>query len=233
MTDQELIAKLQGLKNIKPSQDWVVLSKNHILSAILVAEKQPVYKSIFSNISSLFYQKKLVYSFAVLLFLITAGVTFFEFGLSGQHENLAGQSTASSLAESALKSNVADLKSKSQSLANAVQNNSENVSLVIEEVKDATKNLKVAIQKNPGLVKIIALDVNNSKSLLDIAGGSDLKATSDDLYKTIDDQMIADLKKTTLTKDQQGALNHIQDLYSQGKYSDALVNILLIGNTNQ
>lgn len=224
MTDKELISKLQSLKQIKPRENWAVLAKSQIFYDNVIIDNKVVgkltYRQVLSNISGLFFQKKFAYAFAALFVVFAGAFGFMKFSDPQPSADLV-----------MVKSNVEILKVKSQNLAEAARNKSGNISLAVNEVKDAAKELTQQIQKDPELVKTIALDVNNNKTYLDINGGnegSDLKETTDVLYKTIDDQMILDLQKTTLTEDQKNKLSDINNLYIQGKYAAALEGILMI-----
>ena len=92
------------------------------------------------------------------------------------------------------------------------------------------KSLADEINSNPGVAKKVAVELKNSGTLASLEGGVELKEVSGDLYKTIDSQVIEDLEKTTLTQEQQQMLNEVKDLYDQGKYLEALEEILLINN---
>ena len=230
MTEKELIARLRELKQITPRKDWVVLAKTRILESSLAGKKTesaPFYPSTFSGLSRLFYQRKLVYSLAVVLFVLAgvAGVSKYE-SLSPQ---VASQnSSADIVTENTLKNDVEDLKNKSQNLAQLIEGKSQNTLVAIQAVKDAARNVTDSIKKDPQLARVVALDINNSRSLLDIPGGdADIKAASDDVFKTIDDPIIASVKETKLTPDQQMAFDNILSLYDAGRYSDALVGLLI------
>ncbi len=237
MTEKELISKIQGLKQIKPRKNWVILVKSDIFGLPTqtgnnIIENKAVNKLNYTerllNIFSPVFQRKFAYALAVFLFVFAGVFSFMKYGLP-QDVKVVEQSPA---ALTSIKSNVETFKIKSQNLAQAVRRKSNNISLALNEVKDAAKELTNAIQKDPQLAKTVALDINNNKTYLDIPDGNDLRETSDALYKAIDSQMIGDLEKTTLTEDQQKTLDVIKDLYNQGKYSSALENILLINNTD-
>jgi hypothetical protein len=241
MEPQELISKLQELKQIKPRQEWVVLTKINMFGPITITAKEHVNPRTawsFANVLGLFYQRKLAYAFTAFLFIFVGIFTFLHYGLpQKKNVKVASQSiSAADLAiENTLKNNVKDFKMKSQNLAQVAQSKSPGkspvVSLAIKEVKDAAKNLTDTIQKNPQLAKTIALDVNNNKTLLDIPGGTDaggLKQVSDDLYKTLVQQLIKDEQGMTLTSDQKMVLDNVVSLDKQGKDSDALVNLVLL-----
>ncbi len=224
MTDEQLISKLSKLKAIQPRKDWVVLSKAEILgsdvSGSIPAMVAPTYLFAFSNIINLAFKRKYAYSLALFLFVFVGFFGQLKYGLITN--NIPGR-------ELSVAGNVEQLKLKSQNLATALISKQEKeISVAIKDVKNITKNLTKAIAKDPASVKSIALDVTQNKTYLDILGAPDLKETSDLLYKAIDEQMIDDLQNTSLTESQKKTFDHIRELYSNGKYSEALESILLI-----
>ncbi len=226
MTEEQLIAKLKELKSVTPNKQWVFSVKMSILKGEESAVA-PTAASRFAALMAFLYKGKLAYVYAAFA-LVALGL----FGFMGYSNlQMANKSVAVLSPDFVVKSRVEALKLKSQDLASAlISKQPETISVAVKEVKDATKELTETIAQNPAEVKSIAADINNNKTYLDILGTSDLKATSDDLYKTIDEQMIADLDKTTLTDSQKTTLQDIKDLYNEGKYSQALEKILAISN---
>lgn len=228
ITDKELIFKIQQLKQIKPKQEWVIFAKRQILGFSGAVEEKIenklTYQEIFSNIFGLLFQKKLAYALALVLLMVTGGV-FIKYDYNIKVKNNLPAAVLES--ERAIKENLETFKARSKTLAQEVKIRPQNISMVANEVKEAAKSLTEMVQKNPETAKAIALEVNNNKTYLEVIESTDLKETSDILYKTIDNQMIEDLKKTTLTEEQQKAFDYIVNLYNQGKYSAALENILL------
>ena len=229
MTEEQLIFKLRGLKDITPRKDWVLLVKTKILESRVMQEnlEEKVSRGTFANVFQVITRPQLSYAFALLLFVAAGflGITYFV------PQNT--QPTPDPAALVAVKNDVEIFKAKSQNLAQAMKSNSQDVPLAVEEVKEVAKSLTTAIEKDPGLAKEIALEVNNNKTYLEGGEAEDLKETSDALYKTIDEQMIQDLENTTLTDSQQEALLIIKNLYEQGKYSHALESILLLNMAMQ
>ena len=215
LTEKELIAKLQSLKQVKPNQDWVVLAKNQILNSPVA----PAQTALLVSIMKVFYQPKLAYSLAVFMVAVI-GI----FAYTNMNMNVPAQQP-----QVLVKSNVEQLKLTSQSLATAVVGKQKSdIAIAAVKVNKATQNLTQAIVENPGLAKDIAVEVKNNKTYLEILGDHDLKQSSDMLYKAIDQQMIDDLKNTTLTESQQKLLDEVTDLYEQGEYAKVLEKILLI-----
>jgi len=162
----------------------------------------------------MFAPRKLAYSLAVLL-LFVVGIFGFIKLLPLEK---ASQQTASLTTQTGLKQNVADLNTKITELA---------------------KNLSANSLKNPQTVKEVTDEVQKikqlqAKTLADVTGTPDEKNLNDALVSAnntlapLVQNEINDLEKTTLTEDQSGTLKDAETLYSQGKYTDALVKILLI-----
>ena len=231
MEDSKLIFKLQQLKQIKPRKEWAVLVKNQIFeNNISDVTSKATYASLLPNIFKAYFGKRLVYSLATLLFIISGVVGFVRYGVL--NVKVSQKSIASlSSTESPLKnSDVEELKLKSQNLINVTKNKPQDFALAIKEIKTAANNLTEAIEKNPKLAGEVAMEVKNNGTLLSIVSETELEQASDALYKVIDEQMIKDLEKTTLTEDQKITFDEAKNLFEQAKYSDALEKILLINN---
>lgn len=230
MTEQELISRIQSLKQIKPRQEWVFLAKNNIFSNSSgnKAIERASYISTFGNMFNINFTRKIAYSMAVLLIVMTVGTFFVIKGILPNNSGIGKSSTASLVA---IKDNVEEFKAKSRSLSELAQNNPESITLAAKEVEDVAKELTIAIQNEPQLAKEVALEINNNKTFLYIGRSENLKETSDVLYKTIVEQMIKDLGKTTLTESQKDSLDKVKSLYEEDKYSSALESILLLNST--
>jgi ABC-type antimicrobial peptide transport system permease subunit len=229
MTEQQLISKLQELKQIKPRKEWVFSVKMQLLDNQHASRKPVIaqHTGFVSQIMNSLYQRKLAYSLVTFSFVV-AGVFGFMF-ISNNIDN-AQHVSADTAAQVAVKSSVEQLKVKSQNLAQAITGaKDESIPTAVKEVQDATNQLKDSLAKTPHVAKDVALAINNNnKAYLDVVSQPDVKKASEDLYKTIDDQMIKDLKSETLSDDQKRGLKAVEDLYDKGDYSDALVNILMI-----
>lgn len=229
MTEKELIKKISLLKEIKPKEEWVFFTKRKILQ---IPSFTPPQKSILENFwqsvqefFSVGISRKLAYALPVL-FLIFLGV----FGLTWYNVSIFDTSKSLTYSGNDIMITVKNFKDKSQNLAKIIKNNptDDRKILAIKEIKEAARNLTDVIQKNPALTKEIALELKDNKDLLSLDSGSDVKEASDSPYRTIDGQMFKDLNKTTLTQDQQNALNEAKNLYEKENYYEALEKILLI-----
>ncbi len=228
MTEQELISKLQALKQINPRTEWVVLAKTEILSNNVMAKKEivsPGYQWNFSNILGLFYQRKFAYALASFLFIAVGAFGFVKYVMV-DHSNTNVALQSQNLVT--MKDSVKVFKIKSQNLSDIAKSSPKDISFAVKEVKAAAKELTDAIKKDPQLAKNVALEVNNNKTYLDIPGGNDAVEVTD-VYKTIDDQLIKDLEKVTLTSAQEKEFFRIKNAYDkEGDYSTTLRDILLM-----
>lgn len=232
MTEQELISKLQGLKQIKPNTQWVSLAKTEIFKNNFASYSNP-QKAVFTNIFSAIFQRKMAYSLAVLLFVFV--------GISGvwQYTSLVGDNNQESkptqespIALAEVKNSVESFKVKSQNLADMVTNK-EDASLILSEVKNTAKELTMAIKKDPQLAKKVALDINNNKTLLDISGANSVSEVSN-MYETIVVSLMKDLEERSLTADQSTELERIKTYINDRQdYITALRDILMISQVSE
>lgn len=260
ITQKQLIESLKQLKEIKPRQEWAILLKSQILeeqkiTAITVKAKKeipvPVKQETFLRqgygreksvgildiLSSVFFQRKLAYSFALALFLIVGIFGFAQYTVPGDLlfpiKKVAEQSQAALTGQAGLKHDVATLNSRINDLSKvAKEGRTDNIPSTIDEIKidvsQLAKNLKDNPVQDPQTLKDIVISL---KTLADVPG-TDLSENPDvkDLYQTVAQSQIADLQNITLTDDQQSMLAEAEDLYNQGEYIDALEKILLINN---
>jgi len=241
ISQKQLIESLKQLKEIKPRQEWAVLLKSQILAEkqvdMKVPERQARMVGIMDVISSVFFQRKLAYAFASVLFLVIGVFGFANYTVPGDLlfpvKKIAEQSQAALSGQTLLKQDVATLNNRINDLAQVAKDGrKDNIPSAISEinanVSQLAKNLKDNPTNDPQTMKAIA---NSLKVLADVPG-TDLTANPAvrDLYQTVVHSQIADLEKTTLTDGQREALAQAEGLYNQGKYTDALEKILLINN---
>ena len=232
MTEKDLIKKLRSLNQIKPNQDWVVLNKAEMFGGGVnkVVENNHTfvynYKNIFINLYRFFIsQKRLAYSFAVLVFVIAGG---FLINLNNMQNNSAVPEKVSVKNDSVAIDKFHALKQKSQSLAEVVVNGENTDILAVNEIKSATRDLTEAVQNDSSIAKEVALQVKNDKALASIFSQEELKSSSDDLYRALDEQMIADLESSSLTQEQQDSLSEAKEIFKEGDFYGALEVILTI-----
>ena len=237
MTEQQLISKLQGLKQIKPRKDWVLLAKSELFKN--EAAPQPVqagFAGLFSGVFKFAYENRMAYSFAALLFIFAGAFGFAQYTLPGDAlfsvKKITEQSQAALTGETHVKTSFETLKKRSKDLAVVKTQKDGNVSSATKEVNDATKSLTEAIQKDPALAQELALEITHNQTLLAVFEETDFKESSDILYKAIIEQMIEDFQKSpkTLTIEQQEKMEEVLALYNEGKYPLAMEKMLLMSN---
>jgi len=228
LTQKQLIDSLDQLKGIKPRKEWAVLLKSQIL-----AEKKSGYNTIknpaefagFQNIFATAFQRKLAYAFAAILILVFGSLESAKLLPIG---NKSSQETASLIGQTKINQNTVALNNLAQAIKNQTTTNSLAIKDISAKAKVLAQSLKNNPTKDPETLKSIATSL---KTLADMPG-TDLSANQDvqNLYQTVVESQIADLQKTTLTDDQKNILAQAENLYSQGKYSDALETIWTITN---
>ena len=233
MNEKQLISKLQSLKQIKPRENWVVFVKHEIMEGRNAVNAAKPREAIFSNIVNTGFQRRLAYAFAALAIAVF-GLIGLQF-MPASHETDEKETASLLTAKDSVmvKDSVEELKVKSQNLAEISKSNKADAKVARGEVSRAAKNLTNAIIKNPESAKHVAMELKNNGTLLSISSDnsdSDLKKTSDALYKTLDKQIIASDKNITFTEEEQIVIDEFIKLYEEGRYSEALETRLLINN---
>ncbi len=233
ISEKQLIEGLKTLKEIKPRQEWASLLK----SQILTENKVEVKMGIMDVFSSLIFQKKMAYSFAVLLFMVVGVFGFASFTVPGDLlfpvKKMAEQSTASLSGQTAVKQNVLTLNTRISELAQvAKQGRTKSLPSAMSEVNENVKELAQKIKDQPVQDSATLKEIAASLKTLAEVEGTDIVENTDvkDLYQMVVEGQIADLEKTTLTEEQTLMLQEVKDLYEQGDYPAALEKILTINS---
>jgi hypothetical protein len=244
ITEAQLISQLKELKEIKPRKEWAILLKSQILSENQTETvKIPAQKVGNWEIGKLIenwkliignsFSRKLAYSFAAFLFIIVGLAGFSKYSMPGDllfpAKKISEQSTAALSGQTTLKQDVTALSNRINDLAQVAREGKRgNIPSAISEINAnvlaLTKNLKNNPVSDPKTLK----DIASSLKILADVPGTDLTTNPDveSLYQTVVKSQIADLQKTTLTDLQKASLAAAEDLYSQGKYADALESLL-------
>jgi len=244
MNQNELVETIKQLKEIKPRKEWAILLKSQILNSASAEQvrvvKIPAEKrvGIMDVISGVLFQKKFAYASATLVFLVIGVFGFARYTMPGDLfypvKKIAEQT----------QSPVQVAYNRSEDLVKVVkENKTQNLTPAITEYKasisDAVKNITDSLAKDTDKksVEEIVSEVKklqeNQKQLetLGVNLGDEKEMSElDGILAQIVENQIADLEETTLTEEQQTTLAKIKDLYSQEKYSEALEEILQMGN---
>lgn len=244
MTEKEFIAKIQQLKEIKPSQDWVVLTKNQILGEAF----QKNFSWHWHIFPRFFFLKPVRVSasiFAALVFFGAFG--FAQNSLPGDFlfsVKRAGENGQMAFVSDENKLNAQlELANKRLEELNRIAkaNQPKKIATAIKEFKASTakavENLdKVNLEENPQLAKDIVAQIQRIETgkkemaTLGVVIGDDEELNSIDIIdikmtKELVTRVINDLGKSTLTDNQQEILKVAKENFEKGDYSAALIDI--------
>ena len=254
MTEKELIAKIQELRQIRPRNSWVILTKNQILgtSTELSARGE---KSQFSFIGFLrelqrgekfVFQHKPAFAFITTLLVLIGVFGFAQNSVPGDFlfsfKKIAEQSQTIFISEKEQpKHNLETVNKRLDDLTKIAQaNQSQKLAPAITEyqqtVSKAAESLSKADPKNDSqnLKELVAevKKIEEKTFLIKSLGieGIGENQEWDNALAQIVEREIKDLEETTLTEEQQEALIEIQKDYEAGNYSQALEKILVLTN---
>lgn len=254
MTEKELIAKIQELRQIKPRQDWVILTKNQILGTsteLSASEEKPQFSFIvflreLQRGEKFVFQHKPAFAIIITLLVLIGVFGFAQNSVPGDFlfslKKIAEQSQTVFISEKeqpkhnleAVNKRLDDLTkiaqaNQSQKLGPAITEYQQTVSKAVESLsrtdsKKDSQNLKEIVAE----VKKIEEKTNIIKSL-GIEGIGENQEWDNALAQIVERE-IKGLEETTLTEKQQEALIEVKSDYEAGNYSQALEKILLLTN---
>jgi len=238
MTEKQLIAKIKELQQIKPSNDWVVLTKKQILG-----EEKPVpVFSFISFIREIQKGERFVFQHkpAFATFLVFAIL----FGLFGFAQNSVPGDTLFSVKKITEKSQTVFISEKgqpkhdlelanrrlddlakiaeanqTQKLTSAINEYQESVSKAAEslaeaEVKEVVSEIK-KLEEKTEKVKSLGIEIGESEEW-------------DNALAEITEREVEDLEARTLTEEQEEVLVEVKEDCGAENYSDALIKILTL-----
>jgi len=256
MTEKELIAKIQELKQIKPDQEWVILAKSKILRGVGcgLEEAREARESGFSfgdflkgllRGESFVFQHKFAFSgtFVLLLFVGLFGLA--QNSLPGDMlfplKKVAESGQAVFVPQSGeVKYNIELVNRRLDDLTKIAKNNT------IKNLAPAINELQASVAKAAGslvrsgasryAIKDIAADVKDIedkvqevKSLgVEIGENKELDSALTQYYKNLDEDQIKELESQSLTEEKQAALKEIKADFEAGNYELAAEKILLL-----
>lgn len=216
MIKQELIKKLQSLKQVKPRENWVLFNKNQILSAShqeYTTAKTDYVRSL-GNMFEIVFRGKLAYSFSLAVILFIAIGTY---ALVSMQKANSNSNVALLAAEAELRSNFTIMAEKSKNLAKVIESEPQKVDKAIEETKIAVEKVTESIKKDPSLAKTVASETMKNRTYLNIIGRDDLAEANDTLYSTTLDTLFNYYEDVTMPQEQHEALELIKDSYKKGE----------------
>jgi hypothetical protein len=245
MTEKELIHNLKGLKEIKPNQEWAVLTKSRILA------QAPSYQSQDASVFSVFrYKLALAPMLGVLivigllgfaqstrpgdfLFSIKKITETVQIGLSSQTEkpkaqlqlvnrrleelSVLAQGNQTERITPAIEEFQASLLQAAKDLA-AIKNVTSSDQIVLKEIAEETKKLSENKEK---IETVLGTKIGDTE---------ELENAMESLEKKTAEYLIADLESRTLLEEQENILNEAKADIEAGDYQGALYKLWQIHN---
>lgn len=239
MNDKQLIAKLQELRQIKPSQNWVVSLKRDIVG------ESTTRSTIFEILPGLFSQKKLAFA-AVAVFVVLVGLFGFAQNTAPGDflfpiKKIAEQSQGALLTGvEQSKYNLEIANRRLEDLANIIESNKTNkIAPAVQEVKETINEIANNLPKNAANFREIAVGVKKIQETkrtvetLGVVMVEESDKLNDALAPLVENEIkVLDKlsKAETLTLEQEIRLVEVKSHYKKGEYTAALEKILLIIN---
>lgn len=220
MTENQLIAKIKELRQLKPRKDWVVLTKKNILGEEPRFAFFPYFKPalagffvVFVMFGTLGFAKNSLPGDP--LYIIRKVAHFGQAILTPEAEKPAYQLK---LANDRLQ----DLtKASGKNLAPTIDEFQANISQAAKELSriDATTSSPTAIKKIVQEAQKIKENKQKAESLGVVIDGTE---ELDNVLEKIAGDLIEDLKERLLTEEKQEILVKMEELFKEGKHSEVL-----------
>jgi len=224
MTEKELIGKIQELRQIKPREDWVSLTKKEILGEEPGFTLFPFFKPAFAGF------------IAVFIIFGVFGFGFVKNSLPGDLlysiRKIAHKSQAVFVSEE--EKPAFQLKLANDRLEDLTKVSAKNLAPTLNEfqanISEAARNL-AKIEATTSDLIIIKKIVEETKKLeenkqkvqaLGVVIGENSTEELDNALAKIVGNLIEDLEIRTLTGEKEAILNEMKELFEDGKYSEAL-----------
>ena len=255
MDDKEIIVKISLLKEIKPRQDWVILTRSRIAELesqkiALASQKRPVW-GIVDFISALrYYLEKPAFAMPFLALLVSAGLVWHmstqslpgdtlylvkaavervPFTFSSQEQKPFLQIELAQKRLDDLKK-IAESNNKVKNLPSAIKEFEANVSGVSESLAQIVENQpEKALQAGREIVQLQKEKSEIEKILGTTIGGQETQEL-EDATKLLVENELADLEKRLLTTEQQALFEAAKTAYQAGDYQTALETIWALVN---
>ena len=251
MTDKEFIAKISLLKDVKPRQDWVVLTKKGILgeNPVFTPKAQPF--ALLSGIVATFKMAtaKPALIMSALVFIVVGGIMLQVASNSLPGDSLYSVKVAVSKVKVTLlasyetratahlglaQSSLDDLKraaqeNKVKNLASAIQVFENNIAVASKEVQELVENQSPgALQATMKIVQLQKDKVVVEQILGTVIG--DENGELESAIKLLVEFELADLQGRSLTEEQLVLVAEAEIAYEEGAYETALENIWMVSN---
>jgi len=241
-TEKQLVSKLQELRQIKPSNDWVVFTKEQILG------KEESSRSVFRFTLDLFlkgegfvFRHKPAFAFALAIVILIGVFGFAQNSVPGDSlftlKKITEKGTTVFVSEkNQAKHNLETANKRLDDLTKIAQENEvKNLAPAINEYKESVSKAAESLATMESVKEIVEeikkLEEKEEKikSLgIEIGESEEMHSA---LAKIVEIE-IKDLEKRTLFEEQEEILAEVKQDYEAGNYSQALEKILLLINNN-
>ncbi len=233
LTEKELISQIRQLRNIKPSPNWVFLTKSQILGDVGV-RPQSFPQSFRDGVLTFLFSRP-VYA-GVFALLIIAGVFgFSRNSLPGDTLYLIRRAVHKGEAVFVSKQEkpIFQLKLANERLKDLTNASVKNLAPTISEfqanVSEAAKNLAAigATTSDQTIKKIVdetrRLEDNKQKAeSLGVVIGEEGTTELNEALAKVSENLIKDLESRTLSEEKENILSEMKGLFEQGNYSSVL-----------
>ena len=235
MTNQDLVKKLQILKDVKPRKDWVILTKSQILGPEIVRDRVSIWA---------FFRYRPLYR-PVLVTLVTLAVlmgafSFAQYSLPGDIlypiKRVVEKSQAIFVSEKELPGYNLEIVNKRLEELNKIAetNQVKKLAPAMSEfqanVSEAAKNL-AKVQKVDKEIVARAQKLEETKQKVEKVLATKIETEElDNVLKQIVEREIKALEEQTLTEVQEEILVKIKEDFEAEDYSRALEKILFLPN---
>lgn len=215
MQNHQLIRKIKELRQIKPTEEWVFLTKERILKRRAHTETVP-----FSSVFSFLFQpiRKPIFAVAPLVVLAAVLGGFFVYNIIEQGSGNQETNIIASLER--LEKNLSQITSDLNGLKTAKDTNQ---ALVMTEIVKATA------KQGEEIVDLIKSTTKFKPNhvLASLNGVGEAYKELEEEVNNTQVEMIKDyieyLKQTSLTEEDQERLELVEEYYNEGKYIDAMI----------
>lgn len=228
MEERQLIKKIRTLKQIKPNEDWVSLTKRELF-------EERKGEQIISWLFTPFTRPALVVRPLVAGVLILAGVFVYLYlgVLTPQLELARLPLISNQIAETEMmKVSLGEIQTSLAEISLSLNNlkNSKNPSQVLT----ITEVVKATAGRGEKMVRQIKAESPSKKVLATLNEVEntfkELGEASFDIQKEMIEALLGDLEQRTLSEEDQGRLVKAREYYNKGKYTEAMILIQRIGN---
>ncbi len=232
MTDKDLIKQLKQLKEIKPSKDWVLLTKRQILPTEPVSQRS-------TNVFAVF-QWKLAFAPVISVFIVIGLFGFANTTVPGDF--LFPFKKATETAQIGL-STISEKSGVHLKLANkrleelgeiAENNKVRSLAPTIKEFQDnmseAVNGLSSSGSADLKDLVIEAKKLEENKQRVESILGVQIGGETEKFENQLAGYLIADLEKRTLMEEDQKLLTEARDYYEAGEYTLALEKLWFLSN---